>query len=402
MIEVALTCNDFLSLYTCDDNYHTRSVYCCKREDKILLEDETELIQNKLIILDNLNFDLIISIHTDIKLNDLINSMISSYSYNCFNEDDSTEKGLYFNEINNTFISNELKEKFKDIDKMNREDYKLYKEDCMKLRRYIKQEEKEYEMVNELGDEYEKSHHYYKKIEYIPLNNQILNIKIIRNALKLPSSIKSKRRFPNDNQFKLSFDNHIILSYFFNRFKKPLKINNQNYNIKILNPLQLDQLCEESNSEDFIANRLISFKRNNDFIYYKFNESQKIKEGLLHPSCINNLDNNHFRIDNNINHLINHLFFRSKNCISLNQIMYNTLYIDLSTINYDIFIVNFNDRIHWLSIDNTIKKKKKKDDMNNIINDVTTNSIRTMTCPVKRSLPQSSLTSFFNKKQKID
>jgi hypothetical protein len=389
MIDFSITPNDFISLFTSLDNGYTRSVYCCKRV-------------GKLILIDNITFDLIISLSHDISIDQLEYAMLKSYTFIHFNNylDNLPEKGLNQNEYDNPCLSRSMREIFTNIDNMNRSEFELYSE---------KQQN-----------------------GYIYIDPQY-SFKVIKNITQLMNSNKTKRRFPYDNQFKITFDNHFTLLYFFNRFKsRPFKIEGQEFQIKVLNPNQLDQLYNEKSSGEFISNRLIKFNHKNDFINFKFKTSIHIKEGLLHPSAVDILDNNQNKVLNIYENMIPSLFFRTVKNVRLNEMGYNTIYIDLSKINnkyekeskyndedddededeeeeekeVEIILVNYNDKITDISllVDRTFNEKKKKTQLNEKKEEVIdeNNSVSTKTPPLKRSTNSQSLILGFMSNKKED
>jgi hypothetical protein len=204
----------------------TRSVYLFDNPHPRDLEGGGGGGKTKMVIIDNLEFNLFISIPLDMSINALIRFMISSYCNSKFGtleeinrnnaEDDDDEneydgtipKGYYYNEKANESITSETcKETLKRIDKWNRQNYRHYFR-----KSYHRSEESNCHILDDPDDAI-----------------QLHNIMIIKKVESLtpfkPHMLPQENAFlVNEKQFKLTFNNHMILAYFLTRFKKAIQL----------------------------------------------------------------------------------------------------------------------------------------------------------------------------------
>jgi hypothetical protein len=152
-------------------------------------------------------------------------------------------------------------------------------------------------------------------------------------------------QFQDELQYKFFFSNHRILYYFLNRFKKSgIQINGADYQVKILN-FDAQATLFQGHSKHYIESQFMTFKNDQERVTWRFPHSQKIHDGLLHPSLCESTG----RTTNFFDTFAEMEMAKIATSYKVNHrsmISYQSLYIDLSAMSKrgPIFRVNYMER----------------------------------------------------------
>jgi hypothetical protein len=360
MIEFQLR-DIILSLYSTLDTeneiVNTRSIYLFNIKENI----------NRWVIGDNINFSLFISVPNEVSIENLKQFMFYSYwiktygSFNSWKEDEDPEKGYYENEVNNENMSPNTKSFLSLMDCYNRtslDEYNKKQFEEMKKRRNNEEDDEEDEEEDEEDEE---------------VNYE--NIKFIKDVEQLPSPSIYREHLVNETQYKLTFNNHVILSYFIIKFltqlinikttrsngvKIPIKIQVLNFHRQCdLLPIRINYaslLTNVKELDSYIENQIVLIKEEVKDLKRKRNmgnlkqsdvvtkQSYKLKfngqigqtyHGLLQPGYYTSYDDklganaSHKSIFNHAKNLDTNLLISKLN----SSLSYQSLYVDLMSFN---------------------------------------------------------------------
>lgn len=397
-MDLSLSLFDLLSLYTEIDEKEgtlltTRSVIVHQPENP-----------GSAYLIDNLSFYLFISVPRHVKLDVLRQFMINSYCFRHYNSPQSktsynyVSKGVGPEEEENPMIDIEIKNMLYLVDERNDT---LFDEFLTKTRknRRTKKEDGEGEEKEEEEEEEESDHGEPLEIEcmFSGLENETATPLTMTHVEKLPKidgHPSECKAFPGHDQYRLTFHNHCIMSYFINRFKREIAFQGNNdmeaitFNVEVLSytlhngvPRPTDKVFKGRASE-YIDGQLHHFKDKRDRLQIKFPSSRIISYGLLHPSCCDG-DTNTTRqqMPNIFANMVNAKKAQYKSLTTA----YQTLYVDLYETSKSGRVVHLVDyKMRQLFEKNTLPSSKK----------------RTLTeKPIKN---QPALNNFFNKKPRLD
>lgn len=346
--------------------------------------------KNTWVFVDNLEFHLFVSIPLELSIERLRIFMIWSYwsfKYGLSgggNNDDNETKGYLNDELKNVMISKELKELLSVIDNANR----------MLLTHHLFRPKKQYtrRRYEDENDEEEDKQQ----------NNLIgSDVDFIIYITELESL--EKPHLQGEVQYKITFDNHMILHYFLDRFTRPVKVKmNEDDDevfilVKVMNffrandilPVRINYDSPSSSSspitiDEYIENQITIIKedlrkekkrmdgttiKKGDIMTHKLrfkSDFIRLDEGILHPSYHLKKNNKtiypHKRTSNSIDKLVDSLQ-KSKHHDS---ILYQSLYIDLfDWINRhddqpNLLLVDGNTRPMVISINATKKRLRNE------------------------------------------
>ena len=179
------------------------------------------------------------------------------------------------------------------------------------------------------------------------------------------NGVDSEMRFPGQKQYKLTFTNHLIMYFFITQFQREEKMTF--YNDKTTEPFNILLIAYNADDKnilaikptltrfrgrpiEYIEGQLFMFKSSSDGGYpFSFSDVMCIREGLLHPSYIDQSQSRQYDntfINMRDRNVVVSSLPRSGGGVTFN---YQTLYIDLSTLkDYDIKVVDFTSRKQYL------------------------------------------------------
>src|ERR1700761_7538679 len=268
MLGVTLSNKDLLSLYTEIDEEKD-----CVKSTRSVIINKTD--KNELVVLDNLTFIMFISIPNNVNPASLKKFMVNSYCFSHYenpygndnnNSNNNTivsttprEKSLYISEKNNNNISDHIKGTLQHIDARNNQLFTSYVN--KNKRKYNKYNDHDDEEEDEEHEENNNEDNIYSNIQcefdedmnivqglYNKKdngddddNNEYYNEEIDHNINtelhKLYRSKDVEKRFPDQKQYKLIFNNHYIMYYFLNRFMRtPITLKNEQqvFNVNVI------------------------------------------------------------------------------------------------------------------------------------------------------------------------
>ena len=332
---LALSLNDVLSLYTETDG----SPQSFPRSVIIHRPKETP---KKLFLVDNLTFDVFLSVPRAIDPKELKRHMLNSYCFSHFNRDMGIQeiratKGSSIDELSNNMISHSLLSLFQDCDEYNDAQFELFAEAMAKKKRptnynNIHRNDEGEELSAEEEEEDDEI-----EDETLALNKLFTGLE---TPLHMPNASKDNR--PDEDQYRLIFRNHYIASFFVKKFENPIKIRTADGVYDPNTPFYIDVLCYEKYNNagfravdkrftgqpvEYIAGQLHLFKDKNETLSMRLPVIRQINSGLLHPSCCRG-DRNTTR--QTVPNILENLFTSVSSPFRSKTIPYQTLYIDLS------------------------------------------------------------------------
>jgi len=319
---------DILSLYTPFTGPekirvdHTRSV--------LLKQDET--VADHFTIVSSVTFILVISLPARVPLDYLLKYMIMSYgqrAYSLTSKQSEKSKHLPF------YVSEASDEGPKRF-----------------LRRIDTQNCQDYEHARTLTKDEEGWRWYPAGSRQIvdEAYREMRNINFVRDIKQVDIECNGDKRFVADSQYRLTFDNHLIVYHFLSQFKYgsvTLTHSETKFEcpITILDPIakvaNKHAPFEGSNYVYYVEKQLNESENNEFHSSLHFKESVSCVGGLLHPATFENNDTLCLHTPNTVAEMIKNRVWEdtsgqrlSKNQYKANQgfrLLYNRFYVDLST-----------------------------------------------------------------------
>jgi len=269
-------------------------------------------MNNELILVDNIQFFLLVSIPSTLACDRLLQFMINSYAF--VQQQHKNDDG-------------QLSERMKNV---------------LELERSF----------------------FFPQTQFIRLDHRL----IIKNIEEV--KLVSNNRLIGEIQYKITFNNHKVLYYFLNRFRKgDVNVKGIAYQVKILKfdsqGRALDTLFQGYNMH-YIENQLMTFKNDQERVAMRFFSFQSIQDGLLHPSSLEKGDAS--RSSNTFDEMDMAKISIIHEGDHRKRISYQSLYVDLHATLMNpiqaIFIVDYMARKDILNLldssSNGQKKVKKK------------------------------------------
>ena len=405
MVDVDLSPRDILSLYTDMDNVHdyigsTRSVIIHQP-----LNDD-----NNVVIIDGLQFVMFISIPDFVNPIRLRKFMTNAYLYSHYiepiqeeKEKDETEGdkkwsyykktntggGAVINHLNPMMIPGYIKPQEEESTKKRTYQKGMFsmEEHNDKVDNHTKNLLSRIDLKNTRNFKDYKSRMPTIFIDDIfvglPKEGDDANDEIMQKYMySMPFSEREvQKKFPDQTQYKLVFNNHLILLYFLNRFlNKDITFEydpTPKFRVNIIAYISDVNNCTDIKPANmpfkdkpvkYLEGQLYKFKNNNDLHPLHFNDAEEMAHyGLLHPSCTENFACKQYaNTFPNMRDSIKGITTE----VSFFTFSYQTLYINLSSLamsNLTIKKVHFGDRKRVLLThkkpilplnNNTTKKKK--------------------------------------------
>lgn len=320
---------DILSLYTPFAGFgklrvdHTRSV--------LLRQDETK--EDHFTIISSVTFILVISLPKRVPLDYLLKYMIMAYARSLYSSmSKQSEKSKHLPIYSSETIGEGVKRFLARIDRQNCQDYE-----------YVRAMEKEQE--EQEWRWYPCGSRAIEDTEY----REMRNINFVRDIKQVNIECNGDKRFVDDAQYRLTFDNHLILYHFLNQFKRG-SVTLSHKDTTFACPITiLDPIAK-------VANKHAPFEGTN-YVYYvekqlneaesnEFHSSLHFKTfvscvgGLLHPATFESNDTLCLHTPNTVTEMIKNCGWEdtsgqrlTKNQYKANQgfrLLYNRLYVDLS------------------------------------------------------------------------
>lgn len=329
---------DILSLYTPFATYgklrvhHTRSVLLQKEE-----------ASSSYTIVSSVCFALVISLPQSVPIDYLLRHMLSSYNRYAYaiasKENEMNRHAALWKqqpvEGEEPFIDNGVKGFIRRIDIENRRDYETV------LKKRLLAADNNWQWFNagrmEIEDE-----------EY----REMRNINFIRDVKQVSVACSDKKKFLNTAQYRILFDNHLILYYFLKQFKYgsvKLEHNEEKFDcpLVLLDPVaspggaNKHERFEGANYIYYIEKQLNS-KENRDFHQtLHFKNVYTCLGGLLHPSGYETNDSLHLHEKNSAEAMHANSLYEDNTGQRLTKkqqegskafrLRYNRFYVDLST-----------------------------------------------------------------------
>lgn len=396
MVDITLSPQDLLTLYTEYDEKtgkisNTRSVILHMNNDR------------DIILIDNLTFQLFISIPNEVDPLLLKKEMIRTYSYLYYRKevmnDDLSNSCLSDNTkemIKHTYQRNQSLFIFNKID-LDRYQYQplfegLCEEDIILNVEYTEtSSSSSYDTGDDEGSvDKDDNKHYNKKYKkkMINIEDDFMPLEVLdkpynqkqqqRQNKSNPYKLDLKpiyelcKVFPNplppdtdplnkpkpipQSQYVIKFTNHCMLNYFVQRFMtremkigkhgKPFIVRVIQYeydknNIKPIKPLIKSFSLKQNTMLDYLLNQLYQFNNDQETVTFHFNTFHNIRVGLLHPSGLDKSISQ--QINNKPEHIILHRVILAKNVFSFQPFFININDFD------NVIVCNYKERKHVIS-----------------------------------------------------
>lgn len=371
--------HDLLALYTPPSHQerarlgHTRSVLVCFDRDT---PNQTP------IIVDGLLFALVFSISEKVDFDRLLQYMIVSYGrrvYSSRSKYSISEKHSSLVDMEERLMDETTKQMIWREDTQNIDDF-VY---CHKTQIFY---EKDFDDPNDTRPRW----------RWQPANSSEIgddrycgmqNINFIRGA----SRIEVKRPTKGEVQYRVMFDNHVILYHFLQHFRRGIYLEKGEgvspIGIKLLEPL--DTAHDVFHGEDYVryVEKQLDRREAHDFaLHLSFSDSVVLPGGLLQPayydredvylSCVNSPEEMYTkRIVEDINRRKNK---RDPNVISF-TLAYNRLYVNL--VDWQVAHVDYNARTKLLMV------RDLSSSSSNVTSDDKTTTTTTKVVKIPRNQP---------------
>lgn len=288
-----LTSNGAPDVYGRRCEFFTRTVVLCERDSDF-------------IMIDGLSFSLILSIDSRIDLERLHKFILHSYAYTHYMPEEvstqdanettdqattgvesmdsvikqESEIGEVSSVTVNEFASPFIRYVMQNVKEKNIKDYNFY-------RQYLCASPGKRFILERKDPDLTKDHH--------PTDRDY-NIEFIKSMIQLPRNNK----YRDETQYKVTFRNHRLLLYFFNRFKYDVKIDRIPYRVRVLDPST--QVAFNGTPRQYLENQLLPLQRKR----MNFENQESIQCGLLEPGCVEESDSLHNSVENTILNLMAH------------------------------------------------------------------------------------------------
>jgi hypothetical protein len=365
---------------------HTRSVLVCRRP-----------ANDDLMLLDQLSFVLVISAPKSLSLEKLLRFMLLSYCRRAYSDEsehrDFVKHGPLYDILNTPQPQSDLlppcvpTQTIRRLDKIDGQNG----------------DEFEYCLKNQVfnADKWEWHVTGSREIKN-DIFRELSNINFIRDV----KTLAHHRQFKEETQYKLIFDNHLIVYYFLQRFRYEVEVERgePRHRIKVLDPIASSvkngqHALYEGGNPVFYIEKQLNRDTNLEFCHaLRFEGVEKSTGGLLHPAHYNDKDNIFLYEPNTLDVMASRslvddpsrerLTRAQKEVAATFKIRYNRFFIDLSQ--YQLYHLPFPTRKKLLS--QAIEKKQKLKPMP--IVDVVENT------NVKRVKNQPTLAQVFEYKRK--
>lgn len=265
-IHCTINKDSIVSLFATPGDLNVRTVLLCKIYDQVQqssrvvnvdggFEDKTELVwkenDKSLVMIDNVSFILVLSIHSDVDTEMLGTFLIGKYGDRFFNKNSGNTLIEEYDRIN---VNRENIEFLRAIDMQNMADYGIYQLFRSKY-----------------------------GVENARLN-EMLNIRIIRGIKEFVAV--GNKKIKNERQFKIIFDNHTILMFFLRQLRAyQQKIGDLYYQFRLLDPIKTNDIYEGTN-EAYIDKQMNHTLNPSFFHNLSFRNKVHQQDGLLLPGAL--------------------------------------------------------------------------------------------------------------------
>lgn len=360
-INCDINSESIVSLFSAHHDCDTRTVLICKvsqqvktiekvkniddqLEDKITWKwKETE---NALVLVDNILVTLVVSVSNEINIETFGRFLLTKYAEKHYVYSNTIES---YSQLESPENSNVIR-LMKRVDQQNCDDFKIYQQSR-------KKETPEEESKNNSNKKN------YKNNDYDDLMNDRLNrMKNIRFIRDIRQFNATGKMFKNDNQFKVSFDNHMILTYFLRLFRGfPQLIKNKRYQFRVIDPIKTSDLYDGTNDQYF-EKQLNHMKNTKFFQNLSFKNTVHQTTGLLSPGISSYQGYNHALS----NHGSRLEIMKQESKMDLKDkylpvFRYNKYYMDLNAMMKEqgttIYRVDYNEKI--VIVSSTTQKDEK-------------------------------------------
>ena len=364
---LALSIADTLSLYTEIDT-QTGSPTALARSVLIHRPKETP---KTLYLIDNLTFELFLSVTRDVSTRELKRHMINSYCFTHFNsstaQDNRPVKGAVADEATNIMIESSLVALLQQNDEYNDSQFEQFSTALTNERQrqratYYDEDGEEENVVDQGGEEEEEAEE-----DSLPVSKLFTGFD---TPLHMPNASKANR--PNENQYRLVFRNHYMVSYFVKKFENPVKLrcldgSYQSFYIDVLGYEKYNTALRAIDKRftgqprEYIDGQLRVFKDKNDTVLMRLPLIQRITDGLLHPSCCRGERNTTRQsTPNRLENVFNAVStpYRSRTA------SYQTLYVHLGDTTLNDYTFNLVDYSRRQMVEKTVATNPKKRSLN--------------------------------------
>lgn len=351
----------FSALHDCD----TRTVLMCKVSQQVKSVEKVNDIDDNLIdqitwkwkeiddtfvLVDNLMVSLVVSVTKDVDMETFGQFLMTKYAEKHYTLDNTIHSYSQLETPENSNVMTLLKR----VDYQNSDDVRKYQQ-------HRKKDE------NNMEEEEETNYSKYKRNSNNNNNdsddlltsriNRMKNIRFIRDIKQFNAVGKM---FKNDNQFKVTFDNHTILLFFLRLFKAyPQMINHKRYQFRLLDPIATSNLYDGT-ADQYFEKQLNHLKNPNFFQNLSFKNKIHQSSGLLSPG-VSSFPGYNYALSNDGSKLD---MMQQESKIELRDkylpvFRYNKFFMDLSVMmkTVTIYRVDYNEKIVRVS-DKTIKDEK--------------------------------------------
>lgn len=346
-MEVDMSTANLLSLYTSIDETtghieNTRTVIVTHQVNE----------PGHMVLMDNVLFTLYISIPKSIEPGRLRRFMLNSYAFvhftNPFESNDDVKKGSAVTASTNKMVSPDVITLLTSVDARNDAHFSKFMNARKKKEHRDNDEYNEYEEDEEEEEEVSPCHFDNDMDIMIGLETDCTPLKSVFNAKD------RKKKFPKQKQYKVVFNNHMMIHYFVNRFlNKPVQLKGEPspfnvhvmeyekdaHNVKSVKPIAK---IFKGLSTHYVEGQLYQFSAARSSVRLRYDAPITINHGLLLPSS---LDSTYYTSQQYAN-TIENMLKTTKPMSSKFTMSYQCFYIDLYTLHDTclISIVDYTDR----------------------------------------------------------
>lgn len=256
---------------------HTRSVVLCRRD-------------NACYLLDKLSFTLLLSFEERLDVRDLIDFMVRSYGSAHFRGDGATHTPSGNGAAPSAVVARQLadrktaslsQKKLHDTVKHMKETLRQMNTEAFELYTWKPTKSPERDAYADVADVMPSPR------TQLPAarSNQCLsyNVNFVAKADEVKLKPLERRAHRGQKQYRLSFENHVILHYFVRRFKRPVVIDHVAYVVRVLDPQDRAALYK-AEADQYVATQLQRLLASSML----FEKGERLVGGrnmLLHSAC---------------------------------------------------------------------------------------------------------------------
>ncbi len=286
-ISCDINSESIVSLFSATHDCDTRTVLICKVFQQVKTVEQVKNIDDKLedkvvwklretknalVLVDNLLASLVVSAPREVDLESFGQFLITKYAEKHYNRENTIDNYSHLETMDN----NDVITLMKNVDQQNCNDFRIYQQ----YRKKMSDPDNDDNSNNNNNTNNDNNNNNFTENVMESRYNSMRNIRFIREITQFVSTSKILK---NENQFKISFDNHQILMFFLRLFRGfPQLINKKRHTIRIIDPLKTYELFEGTN-EQYFEKQMNHLQNSKFFQNLSFKHMVHQTSGLLSP-----------------------------------------------------------------------------------------------------------------------